>query len=140
MDEKKSIILVGGCFDVLHPGHIEFLKKAKELGGKLVLLLESDTNIRKLKGENRPLNKQKTRTENLFKTGLVDIVIPLASKVSDTYYENIVKSINPDIIAVTKGDPLIDKKNTQAKSVGGKLVEVMDRDAQFSTTKIVDKK
>lgn len=135
---KKNIVLAGGCFDILHPGHLEFLKKARQLGDKLVILLESDINVKKLKGEKRPVNKQKTRSDNLFKTGLVDIVIPLASKVDDQYYQTIVKSVNPDIIAITRGDPLTNKKRVQSKIVGSELIEVMDRNLEFSTTKTIE--
>src|SRR5690606_3739180 len=57
----KKIILVGGCFDVLHEGHIKFLESAKKNADILILLLESDENISKRKGINRPVNIQKNR-------------------------------------------------------------------------------
>jgi len=140
MEKKRDIIvLAGGCFDVLHPGHLEFLSKAKALGNKLIILLESDINIRRLKGNSRPINDQKRRKDNLLKTGIVDIIIPLTSKVSDEYYDEVVKSVNPDIIAVTKGDPLLKKKLRQAKSIGCNLKVVMDRNKKYSTTKILNK-
>jgi len=52
----EKIILVGGCFDILHTGHIRFLKSAKELGGKLLVALESDESVKRSKGEKRPVN------------------------------------------------------------------------------------
>lgn len=138
--KKRKIILVGGCFDVLHDGHIEFLKKARALGDMLVLLLESDKNIKKLKGKERPKNTLKTRANNLEALGFIDFVVELSPLVSDKYYYNLTKLIKPDIIALTHSDPLTKIKNDQAKMVGGKTVEVMNRDERFSSTKIIKNK
>ena len=134
-----EIDLVGGCFDVLHPAHIEFLKRAKQQGSTLVLLLESDENIKKIKGNNRPLNNQLVRAENLSKLNIVDYIILLNMPDSSHYYYNLVKSIHPDIIAVTSNDPLLSIKKEQAEMVGGKVVVVMKRDENYSTTKMIEK-
>lgn len=136
---SKTIVLVGGCFDVIHEAHIEFLKKAKMQGDILVLLLESDENIRKMKGENRPVNNFIKRANNLESLVIVDYIIRLSSKVSDSYYFNLTKLIQPDIIALTKGDPLTEKKKQQAIEVGGQIREVMERDKKYSSTKIINK-
>lgn len=132
-DGKK--VLAGGCFDVLHPAHSTFLNNAKEKGNILIILLESDENIKKTKGDNRPLNRQITRAENLSKLGIVDIIILLEMPTSSEYYYNLVKSLRPDIIAVTSGDPLLDIKKDQAHLVQGEVVEVMKRDNRYSTTR-----
>jgi rfaE bifunctional protein nucleotidyltransferase chain/domain len=136
---KGKIVLVGGCFDILHPAHIEFLRLSKKEGDILVILLESDTNIKKNKGEKRPLNNQDTRAENLSKLSEVDYVILLKTPDSSQYYYNLVKSIRPDIIAVTKGDPLLSVKKEQATIVGGKVVEVMERDIRHSSSELINK-
>lgn len=133
-------VLAGGCFDVLHPAHSTFLGNAKDKGNILIVLLESDENIRKIKGSNRPLNNQITRAENLSKLGIVDIIILLEMPTSSEYYYNLVKSLRPDIIAVTSDDPLLNIKKDQAKLVQGKVVEVMKRDKRFSTTQILKEK
>lgn len=138
-NNDKKIVLVGGCFDILHEGHIEFLKKSKNLGDTLIVLLESDENVRVLKGENRPKNNFATRQKNLIKTGFVDIVIPHSTEISENDYRKIVNSISPDIIAITRGDPLSDKKQRQAKGVGGRLVEVIERNPKYSTTSLIGK-
>ena len=135
---NKKIVLVGGCFDILHPSHHEFLKRAKQLGNILVVLLESDENIRKLKGKGRPVNNQFTRAQNLSNSDNVDHVILLSTPNSSGYYYNLVKSLRPDIIAVTKGDPFIKVKKDQAKLVGGKVVEVMERNLQHSSTELIE--
>lgn len=136
---SPGLVLVGGCFDVLHDAHLEYLKKAKQHGQKLVVLLESDENIKKLKGKNRPLNNQITRAENLSKIKEVDEIILLKNPKTSTYYYNLVKLIRPDIIAITKGDPLTDIKKEQAKMVGGRVVEVIKRDPHYSSTKLINK-
>ena len=133
-------VLAGGCFDVLHPAHSTFLKNAKKKGNILIILLESDENIKKTKGNNRPLNRQITRAENLSKLGIVDIIILLEMPTSSEYYYNLVKSLRPDIIAVTSNDPLLDIKKDQARLVQGKVVEVMKRDNRYSTTRKKKKK
>ncbi len=135
--EGKKIVLVGGCFDVLHDGHIQFLLKSEQKGDALILLLESDENIKKLKGKNRPHNKFDIRAKELEKLGFIDLIVKLSPNTSDTYYYNLTKLIRPDIIALTKNDPLTDKKKEQAKISGGIVLEVMERDERFSSTKII---
>jgi rfaE bifunctional protein nucleotidyltransferase chain/domain len=98
-------VLVGGCFDLLHKGHISFLKKAKKAGDKLVVLLESDEKIKKLKGESRPVQIQEVRAKALSGLGFVDEIIKLPFMDSDKDYDELVKKIKPDIIAVTEGYP-----------------------------------
>ncbi len=133
-------VLAGGCFDVIHSGHLEFLEKSKSLGEKLCLLLESDESIRDKKGKGRPLNNQSVRAENLSKLDTVDYIILLKKSDSSLYYYNLVKLLHPAIIAVTVGDPLLELKTAQAALVGGRVVEVMKRNTLHSTTKILNKK
>lgn len=139
IDKDKNVVLVGGCFDILHPAHIEFLKRAKEKGDVLVVLLESDENVKKLKGENRPMHKQRERAENLSLIESVDVIVMLSFPDSPNYYYNLVNLLHPDIIAVTKGDPLLEVKKDQANMVGGKVAEVMERIEKHSSTRIINK-
>lgn len=136
----KKIVVAGGCFDVLHPAHIKFLEKARSEGDILILLLESDKNIKKLKGDNRPLNTFEIRSKRLESLGFIDLILKLSDTPNDEYYYNLTKLIEPDIIALTKNDPLTQKKKDQAELVGGKIVEVMNRDETHSSTKIINKK
>jgi D-beta-D-heptose 7-phosphate kinase/D-beta-D-heptose 1-phosphate adenosyltransferase len=138
--EGNTKILVGGCFDILHEAHREFLQKAKSLGDTLIVLLESDENIKKLKGENRPLNDIARRAFKLSRIGAIDYVVLLAQSTSSEYYYNLVNSIKPDIIAITKGDPLTDVKKDQAAMVGGDVIEVMERNPNHSTTALLEEK
>lgn len=138
--KSAQLVLAGGCFDVLHAAHIEFLNKSRLKGNALVLLLESDENITKMKGEGRPMNNQNTRAENLSNLTSVDYIILLKNPKSSHYYYNLVKSIKPDIIAVTENDPLLWAKKEQAKLVGGKVIEVMKRNPKHSTTDLLKTK
>lgn len=134
----KKTILVGGCFDILHYGHLRFLKKAKKEGDFLIVALESDEFIKKKKNKN-PVHNQLQRGEILTSLSLIDLVILLPYFSSDTDYFNLVKEIRPKIIAVTERDPQLINKKNQAKEVGGKLTVVTSYIKDFSTRKIIDK-
>lgn len=122
--KSKKIVLVGGCFDILHFGHISFLKKAKSLGDYLMVALESDKNIKRLKGKNRPFNNQKQRKEFLESLRFVDEVIILKDYMTNNDYMDLVKKIKPSIIAITKGDPIKKLKEKQAEGVGAKVIKI----------------
>jgi len=125
MTSKKEVkVLVGGCFDIIHYGHIHFLKKAKALGDYLIVALESDKNIKRLKGEKRPIHGQNQRREMLESLHFVDQVIVLADEMKDKDYWKLVKVVNPQVIAVTAGDPIIEKKRKQAQEIGATLIEI----------------
>ncbi len=138
--KSKNIVLVGGCFDIIHPGHLKFLELSKQQGKTLVVLLESDERIKQLKGNDRPVNPQTLRAKNLANLRFVDYVVLLSSSTSSEYYYNLVKLLEPDIIAVTAGDPLLSVKKAQAKTVSGKVVEVMKRDSRHSSTELIKTK
>ena len=131
-NHKTKVVLVGGCFDILHYGHIYFLKKARKLGDSLVVALESDENTRKLKGPKRPIHTQKQRAEILRSLRSVDKVILLPSLPD---YLSLVKKVKADVIAATQGDPLIKNKKKLAKLVGAKVV-VIPKIKTPSTTQI----
>lgn len=129
----KRVVLAGGCFDVLHIGHVKFLEKARSYGDSLIVLLESDANIKKLKGKNRPFHNQKERKEVLESLKFVDEVIVLPNSVTDKTYDNLIKEIKPKIIAITEGDPIKNRKLIQAKSVGAKLKVVRNYKSKSSS-------
>ena len=133
----KKIVLVGGCFDVLHPGHIVFLQKARQAGDKLIVLLESDEKIKKLKGSKRPVHTQKEREVILKALKMVDLVIPLPYLKEDLEYEVFIKKIKPDIIAATLGSLDNHHKERIAKATGAKLKYVTKIIGDYSTTNIL---
>lgn len=120
----KKIILVGGCFDLLHYGHIRFLKEAKSHGDWLVVALESDENVRRMKGDSRPIHTQKQRKEMLEAISVVDEVISLSPISTDQEYADLVKRVKPHVIAVTEGDPIVEKKKSHAQMVDAQLVTI----------------
>jgi D-beta-D-heptose 7-phosphate kinase/D-beta-D-heptose 1-phosphate adenosyltransferase len=134
--QKKKIVLVGGCFDVLHVGHIKFLERAKRVGDILFVEVESDQNITRLKGPNRPINRQADRVYVLSRLEIVDYVIPLPTKISDLGYLSITKKVGPAILATTKGDPKNIYLYQQAKTLGITVKEVIDFIPGKSTSKL----
>lgn len=136
---NEIIVLAGGCFDILHPGHIAFLEAAKSHGDRLVVLLESDEQIKKIKGDGRPVNSQLIRAKNIAEQTHATDVILLKGITSDNEYDRIVTLIKPAIIATTQNDPFIYHKDRQARLVNGVVKKVIDRLEDYSTTKIIQK-
>ena len=132
----KTLVLAGGCFDILHIGHIAYLTKAKEQGDILMVLLENDTTIKKIKGKNRPLHSQKDRAAILASLQVIDYIVLLPFMKDDTSYEKLVISLKPGIIAATKGDPQEANKQRQAKQIHAKVVTVVNRISDSSTSKL----
>lgn len=132
---SKHHVLAGGCFDLLHNGHISFLKKAKEEGDFLIILLESDVMIKKRKSANRPIETQQVRAEKLSNLNTVDLIILLPDEMKNDDYDNLVSALKPAIIATTKGDPGRHHKERQAKLVRGEVKDVITRLPEYSTTK-----
>lgn len=134
--EGLDIVLAGGCFDILHRGHIEFLKNAQKEADVLVVALESDEFIRNRK-KKEPVHTQLQRAEVLSAIRHVDYVVQLPYLQTHEDYFELVNRIKPHIIAVTHGDRLLDKKKAQAAAVGAVVKEVSPHHASFSSSKIV---
>jgi len=93
--DGEKIVLTNGCFDILHPGHIRYLQQAKELGDRLVVLVNSDESVKRLKGPERPVNNIEYRMEMLAALECVDWVVPFEN---DTPKQEI-DQLLPDILA-----------------------------------------
>ncbi len=132
---ESRIVVTGGCFDILHIGHVRFLSEAKGMGDYLIVFLESDKNVKKLKGKNRPVFIQKERAEMLSALRSVDLIVLLPMMENDSDYLNLVMKIKPDIIAVTEDDSHIEKKRRQAKEVGA-MLKIISFEKTFSTSKL----
>jgi cytidyltransferase-like protein len=111
MTHSTKVMIVGGCFDIIHPGHINFLQKAKNVSDYLIVLLESDKKVNWLKGENRPVNTENTRKNNLEnlktpdnKNKLIDeiIVLPFIRKSEE--YQKLIEDI---MLRINKNPPII---------------------------------
>lgn len=97
--KKERIVATNGCFDILHPGHIHYLRQARALGDRLIILVNSDASVSRLKGPERPINKLEHRMEMLSALECVDWVIPFEN---DTP-EELLCQLLPDIL-VKGGD------------------------------------
>ena len=128
-DLQKRIIFTNGCFDILHKGHLTLLKKARNLGDKLIVGLNTDNSVKKLKGPSRPVNNQQTRLEQLEILDWVDEVILFDE---ETPY-NLIKDLSPDLI-VKGGDYKVDE------IVGHDLapVHIIPTIKGYSTTNIIE--
>lgn len=131
----KKVVFTNGCFDILHVGHITYLKKARKLGDVLVIGLNSDRSVRSLKGGSRPINNERDRQEVLSALSFVDHV---AIFDEDTP-ERLIKKIRPDILV--KGGDWESKKiagSEFVKSYGGRVVTVPFVKG-YSTTNLINK-
>lgn len=131
---QKSIVFTNGCFDLLHVGHVTYLAQAKALGDVLVIGLNSDDSVRRLKGPNRPVNEQNARALVLAALESVDYVVFFDE---DTPY-NIITHVKPDIL-VKGGDYKIDNivGGDFVRARGGQVLTIPFVDG-FSTSNILE--
>ncbi|MDD2411605.1 MAG: D-glycero-beta-D-manno-heptose 1-phosphate adenylyltransferase [Bacteroidales bacterium] len=131
----KKIVFTNGCFDVLHLGHVEYLSKAAELGDILIIGLNSDASVKRLKGANRPINPEHARAFILASLRFVDAVIFFDE---DTPY-NLIKLIQPDILVKGndyKPEDIVGYDIVSAKGGEVKTVELVEG---FSSSLIIEK-
>ena len=129
-DLENTIVFTNGCFDILHTGHFELLKAAKEKGDKLIVGLNDDNSVKRLKGNNRPINPVEIRKKQLEILSWVDEVIVFSE---DTPY-NLIKSLKPTLIV--KGG---DYKVNQVVGHDLTSVYIVPTVEDFSTTSILEK-
>ena len=91
--QGKKIVFTNGCFDILHAGHVRYLTAAKSFGDILIVGLNTDASVKKLKGENRPVNNEQDRAEVLLGLKAVDEVVFFGEQTA----ENLIAEIKPDI-------------------------------------------
>ncbi len=139
----KKVVLATGCFDILHQQHLQFLKKAKKEGDILVVGLEPDGRVRKMKGKGRPINSWKMRAKNLVRINEVDFVLKLPNDFGNQSARlGALQLIKPNLLALSSEDPLEKKKRKECRQIGCRLKIVHRYNPKVSTTKIleVDKK
>ena len=132
---EKSIVFTNGCFDILHPGHTDYLGKAKALGDILVVGVNTDQSVQRLKGNHRPIQNVKARSLVLSALASVDYVIEFDE---DTPL-NIIAHILPNIL--TKGGDYTEETIIGAKEVKeqGGSIEIIPFLEGYSTSKIEEK-
>lgn len=133
--EGKKIVFTNGCFDIIHAGHVDYLEKAKSLGDVLIVGLNSDESVRRIKGKDRPVNLQQHRKKVLEALKPVDLVIIF----DEDTPERLIKLVRPDVL-VKGGDWSIENivGADFVRSYGGKVVTI-DFVYDISTTKIIEK-
>jgi D-glycero-beta-D-manno-heptose 1-phosphate adenylyltransferase len=133
--EGEKVVFSNGCFDIMHLGHVDYLEKARNLGDRLVIGLNTDASVRGLKGSERPIVDEYARARMLAALEFVDAVVLFSE---ETPY-NLIRTILPDILV--KGSDYTLESIVGADIViknGGK-VEFIDLVNGFSTTKIINK-
>ncbi len=131
----KRIVFTNGCFDIVHLGHVDYLEKARDLGDKLVLGLNTDQSVRKLKGASRPIIPEYPRARLLAGFEFVDAIVLF----DDDTPLRLIQQIKPDIL--TKGSDYQVQNIVGADFVmarGGK-VATLDLIEGYSTSKIIEK-
>jgi D-beta-D-heptose 7-phosphate kinase/D-beta-D-heptose 1-phosphate adenosyltransferase len=131
----RRIVFTNGVFDLLHPGHVRYLRDARALGDVLIVGLNDDESVRRNKGPDRPVNTQEDRAEILSALESVDAVVLFGE---DTPAE-IIKAIQPDVLvkgADWAADAIVGRDTVEAR--GGKVVRVAVEPG-FSTTAILTK-
>jgi D-beta-D-heptose 7-phosphate kinase/D-beta-D-heptose 1-phosphate adenosyltransferase len=131
----RRVVFTNGCFDLLHPGHIETLEKARSLGHALVVGVNSDRSVREMKGAGRPITPERERAEILAALECVDGVVIF----DEPTPREIIAALLPDVL-VKGGDWASDQivGREEVEAAGGKVVSIPVV-AGYSTTAILEK-
>jgi len=133
--QNQTIVFTNGCFDILHLGHIDYLEKAREKGDKLIVGLNTDSSVKTLKGENRPINNEQARARILAALSFVDAVVLFNEETPLPLIESVIPTIlikgNDYLIENIVGADFVQKK-------GGK-VETIELVKGFSSTNLINK-
>ncbi len=129
------LVFTNGCFDILHPGHVDYLERARRMGEVLVVGLNSDNSVRRLKGALRPVNDQHSRARVLAALACVDYVMIFEE---DTPLE-LIKAVRPDVL-VKGGDWSVDRivGRDVVEEAGGTVCSIPLLDG-YSTTGTIDR-
>ena len=131
--DGKTIVFSNGCFDILHRGHVEYLSKAADLGDILIIGLNTDASVKRIKGPSRPVNDEKARAVVLAALEFVDAIMFFDE---DTPY-NLIKNIQPDVLVKGKDYKAEDIVGYDIVINKGGKVETIELVEGFSTTNIL---
>lgn len=127
-----KVVFTNGCFDLIHLGHIDYLSKAAHLGDKLVIGLNTDESVSRIKGKNRPISKQESRAMVLAAMSFVSIIVLF----NDETPYNLIKTLQPDVLvkgADYKPEEIVGYDLVMAN---GGSVETLDYVPGYSTSAI----
>ncbi len=132
---NETVVMTNGCFDLLHKGHVTYLNEARKLGDRLIVALNSDASVKRLKGENRPIMDESSRATVLASLSAVDWVIMF----DDDTPESVITELLPDIL-VKGSDYTVDQiAGAQAVLDNGGTVKLLSFVDGYSTTKAIEK-
>ncbi|MBE2898692.1 bifunctional D-glycero-beta-D-manno-heptose-7-phosphate kinase/D-glycero-beta-D-manno-heptose 1-phosphate adenylyltransferase HldE [Pasteurellaceae bacterium 20609_3] len=131
----EKIVMTNGCFDILHPGHVSYLDNARKLGDRLIVAVNSDESVRRLKGETRPINNLNARMAVLAGLSSVDWVVPFEQ---DTPRE-LIAEILPDLLVKGGDYKPEDIAGSQEVWANGGDVQVLNFENGYSTSSVVEK-
>lgn len=133
--EGRRVVFTNGCFDLLHPGHIRYLAQARALGDALIVALNSDSSVHKLKGEGRPILKEQERAEVIAALACVDLVTIFAEETP----RELIAALLPDVL-VKGGDwsleTIVGREEVEA---AGGMVKSLSFIEGLSTTEIIER-
>ena len=131
-EENQKIVFTNGCFDLLHLGHVDYLAKAKDLGDRLIIGVNTDSSVKRLKGKNRPLQDENSRLHILAALHSVDAVVLFDEA---TPYE-LIKKIQPDILVKGADYKIEDIVGYDIVTSRGGSVQTIEFIEGYSTTNI----
>ena len=133
--KEMKVVFTNGCFDILHLGHIEYLAKAANLGDGLVIGMNSDHSVHRIKGDNRPINDEHSRSMVLAALGFVTAVVLFDE---ETPYE-LIKTIQPDVLVKGRDYKIKEIVGHDIVLAKGGKVKTIELTPGYSTTGIEQK-
>lgn len=132
---SKRIVFTNGCFDILHAGHLDLLSKAAMLGDVMIVGLNSDASVRRLKGAERPVNNEQFRAQMLSHLQMVDAVVVFGE---DTPLE-LIRAVQPDVLVKGGDYRAEDVVGYEDVTAGGGRVEIIPLVEGLSTSALIDR-
>jgi D-beta-D-heptose 7-phosphate kinase/D-beta-D-heptose 1-phosphate adenosyltransferase len=134
-EQNQKLVFTNGCFDILHAGHVDYINKAKEKGDKLIVALNTDESVRRIKGAGRPVISQEERAFIISNLKVVDYV----TFFNEDTPKEIIDKLIPDVLV--KGsdwsiDNIVGRETVESN---GGMVKTIDFISDQSTSKIIDK-
>ena len=133
--KEQKIVFTNGCFDILHLGHIEYLSKAADLGDVLIIGLNTDASVAKLKGDDRPLNNEHARAMVLASLRFVTAVVLF----DEDTPENLIRLVQPDVLVKGADYKVEEIAGHDIVLARGGKIETIELTEGYSTTSMIDK-
>lgn len=134
-NQGNEVVFTNGCFDILHLGHVDYLEKASQLGQKLIIGVNTDASVKRLKGEQRPINPENARARILAALSFVDLVVLFDE---DTPL-NLISELIPDVLVKGNDYKISNIVGADVVMENGGEVKTIELVDGFSTTNIIDK-